>query len=406
MVRRGAAGVVVALVLVFVAVAVAAVALPSGPAAPAQADAPQPPQTTPEGFANAEFEIRVYANGSARWTVRASRPLENQSEIDRFRTFAAEFETTETAAFRDFRARARRLAAFGTNATGREMNATAFERNARVVELGRTRGVVELSFRWTNLARTDGQRVVVDDVFEGGMFVDSGQQLVIARGERLAFESVDPPPDSQSVEGNLTASETVTWFGERDFADRRPRAAFVPPELADGGTPTPAGADGTAGTTATPASGESGDDPPGMALFVAVVVVLFGLGGAFALYSGAAGDLLRSGSGDGTGSASAESSDTKAGAGAGTGAGSTAAIPEEELLSDEDRVLRLLEESGGRMKQVEIVKETDWSKSKVSMLLSDMEEDGEISKLRVGRENIISKAGHEPDAAGSPFEDE
>jgi hypothetical protein len=40
------------------------------------------------------------------------------------------------------------------------------------------------------------------------------------------------------------------------------------------------------------------------------------------------------------------------------------------------------------------------------MLLSDMEDDGEISKLRVGRENIISKRGMEPEAAGSPFDDE
>jgi len=58
------------------------------------------------------------------------------------------------------------------------------------------------------------------------------------------------------------------------------------------------------------------------------------------------------------------------------------------------------------MKQVDIVETTDWSKSKVSMLLSDMEEDGDISKLRVGRENIISLAGEEPDAAGSPFDEE
>jgi len=76
-----------------------------------------------------------------------------------------------------------------------------------------------------------------------------------------------------------------------------------------------------------------------------------------------------------------------------------------EELSDEEEVLRLLEENGGRMKQVNIVENTDWSKSKVSMLLSDMEEDDEISKLRVGRENIISLAGEEPDAAGSPFEE-
>jgi len=69
-------------------------------------------------------------------------------------------------------------------------------------------------------------------------------------------------------------------------------------------------------------------------------------------------------------------------------------------------VLSMLEGNGGRMKQVDIVDETGWSKSKVSMLLSDMEEEGEISKLRVGRENIISLKGNEPEAAGSPFDDE
>ena len=82
------------------------------------------------------------------------------------------------------------------------------------------------------------------------------------------------------------------------------------------------------------------------------------------------------------------------------------AVQPEELLSDEDRVVNMLEERGGRMRQVQIVEETEWSKSKVSMLLSEMDEAGTISKLRVGRENIISLAGEEPDAAGSPFEDE
>ncbi|WP_375137063.1 helix-turn-helix transcriptional regulator [Halostella salina] len=79
---------------------------------------------------------------------------------------------------------------------------------------------------------------------------------------------------------------------------------------------------------------------------------------------------------------------------------------EPEALSDEDRVVALLEANDGRMKQVNIVEETEWSKSKVSMLLSEMAEDGTISKLRVGRENIISLDGDEPAAAGSPFDDE
>ena len=73
------------------------------------------------------------------------------------------------------------------------------------------------------------------------------------------------------------------------------------------------------------------------------------------------------------------------------------AVSDAEMLSDEQRVKNLLEDHGGRMRQVQIVDETDWSKSKVSMLLSDMEEDGELSRLRVGRENVVSLPGHEPD---------
>jgi len=74
--------------------------------------------------------------------------------------------------------------------------------------------------------------------------------------------------------------------------------------------------------------------------------------------------------------------------------------------ADERRVLELLEAHDGRMKQGHIVDQTDWSKSKVSMVLSEMEAAGTVSKLRVGRENIVSLAGSEPEGVGSPFEEE
>ena len=61
----------------------------------------------------------------------------------------------------------------------------------------------------------------------------------------------------------------------------------------------------------------------------------------------------------------------------------------DRLLSDEERVERLLEANGGRMRQAAIVKETEWSNAKVSQLLSAMDEDGRIDKLRLGRENLI-----------------
>ena len=64
--------------------------------------------------------------------------------------------------------------------------------------------------------------------------------------------------------------------------------------------------------------------------------------------------------------------------------------PDLSLLSDEERVERLLEDGGGRMRQADIVAETGWSDAKVSQLLSAMADDGRVEKLRLGRENLIS----------------
>ncbi len=72
-----------------------------------------------------------------------------------------------------------------------------------------------------------------------------------------------------------------------------------------------------------------------------------------------------------------------------------------EPLTDEDHVQQLLTEHGGRMHQSDIVTETGWSKSKVSRLLSQMEDEGQITKISVGRENLITRPGDEPKHAGS-----
>ncbi|XVH33863.1 DUF7343 domain-containing protein (plasmid) [Haloferacaceae archaeon DSL9] len=62
---------------------------------------------------------------------------------------------------------------------------------------------------------------------------------------------------------------------------------------------------------------------------------------------------------------------------------------EPAIITDEDRVIRLLRQNGGRVPQREIVASTEWSKSKVSRLLSRMEEDGHLTKVTLGRENLI-----------------
>ena len=73
----------------------------------------------------------------------------------------------------------------------------------------------------------------------------------------------------------------------------------------------------------------------------------------------------------------------------------------EEVLTDREQVRQLVERNGGRMKQTDIVDSVEWSKAKVSRLLADLESDGEITKLRLGRENLICLPGSEPPASRS-----
>jgi hypothetical protein len=379
-------------------------------------------------FDRTQYIITVRQDASARWTFRFERPLTNETERQEFRAFAEEFNTTETDLYTNFQRDARGLVAEGGNFTGRDMAATNFSRDARIESGLNTVGVVEMSFTWRAFAVEDGDRVVVGDVFEDGLYIYRDQSLVVRPGPGLAFESVTPN-GTLSNPDSLAASDSVTWQGEKQFTDNRPQVVFVPAS-----TTTPTATDGP-GDSPTPTPGP-GDGSTDSGLPIPLLVGLAGLVGLLAagVWYRQRGGGLPAGSGGstgggdgpggvggtgstGSGGSGTTTGDATAAAGAAAGAAGAGAvdddegIPEpsvsdEELLADDDRVVRMLKDHGGRMKQVKIVEETGWSKSKVSMLLSDMEEDGTISKLRVGRENVISLAGHEPEAAGSPFDDE
>ncbi|MFB6118315.1 helix-turn-helix transcriptional regulator [Halosegnis sp.] len=362
----------------------------AGGTAGATAARPAPLSLTQQDFDRTEFRLTVYANGSTRWMFSFTQSLENESERTAFEDYADRFNTEETELYTDFVARADQLTAQGTNATGRQMEARAFTRRAYVDEglvgEGDERGVVRMSFLWTNFARTDGDRVVIADVFEGGFYIGPTQTLVVSHGPELAFQEAQPAPTSRSDADSLADSDSVTWEGEQSFNDNRPRIVLGPPDgTPSDGTPTD-GTTPTATPTATPAGTPDLGAIPWLAL---VAVLLLGVAAAYVYRAGALEGGVGTDDGNG-GAAGAAAPD----------------ISDEELMSDEDRVVSMLEERGGRMKQVNIVEETGWSKSKVSMLLSDMEDEGRISKLRVGRENIVSLAGEEPEAAGSPFDDD
>ncbi|MDY6964589.1 MAG: hypothetical protein SVM80_01290 [Halobacteriota archaeon] len=65
------------------------------------------------------------------------------------------------------------------------------------------------------------------------------------------------------------------------------------------------------------------------------------------------------------------------------------AVEEEIIISDEEKIKRLIMKMGGEMYQSDIVIETGFSKSKVSNLVTKIQRDGEAEKIKIGRRNLI-----------------
>ncbi|RQG89581.1 helix-turn-helix transcriptional regulator [Natrarchaeobius chitinivorans] len=350
-------------------------------------------------FDTTTFEIVVHENGSATWTFRYEQRLDGDDDEDEaaaranFRDFAEEFDDQENefGLYDRFVEQAEQMTNKASDDTDREMEAAEFNRTARIDEQLNPMGIVEMSFVWHGFASTENGTVVVGDVFQG-LYITDDQSIVIEPDDGLAFQSAEPDP--QYVGTSIENANSVRWSGEREFLNGHPRVILEHPE-------DTAGAPGNGPVSSV---GDGNDGPPWQLLGGAVLVALI-LGAGFVLYRRRQPPADED---DGTtppdptlsypaGEPDADSSSEPV--------EQSDPLADDELLTDEDRVLTLIKDNGGRMKQVNIVDETGWSKSKVSMLLSDMEEEGTISKLRVGRENIISLEGFEPEATKSPFDE-
>ncbi|MFC4438399.1 MULTISPECIES: helix-turn-helix transcriptional regulator [Natrialbaceae] len=339
-----------------------------------------------QDFDSTTFEITVHENGSATWTFRHEQRLEDAEAERNFDTFAEEFESEETGLYDRFTNQAEALTETGSEMTDREMEATDFNRSASPEHGLNTMGVVEMSFRWEGFAEVEDDRIVVGDVFRN-MYISEDQSIVIVPDGNLVFTEAEP--DGEYTSNSLTDASSITWNGEQEFLDERPRVVL---QDADD-----VGGSGSGNTGPS----NSGTELSSVSVLLGIVVLTLGIGVAALWYrTQQSGDETTSAEPTETPPAAASESEPETDDDADTNV-----LPEDELLTDEDRVLKLIRKNGGRMKQVNIVEETGWSKSKVSMLLSEMESEGNISKLRVGRENIISLEGFEPEATKSPFDE-
>lgn len=320
--------------------------------------------------ANTTITVVLYGNTSAQFTVRTTYVLESEAARATFADYAAAYRAGETDAgprVGPFVAAAERAAAV----SGREMQITNVTRTGGV-EGGV--GTVAVHFRWTRfLTRVDNDTLRLDEALRiGGNTTWLGS---LTAGQTFVLRT---PPGYSIVDSGGPSFEirnsAIRFEGPREFDER----LTVTYRQTGGVTPEP------------PARrlpwGLLGGGAVVVALAAAVVYVRRRDDGEDAAVADDSPD-------DGTGdepTPETASGDPAAEAEGGDAGPGQEPEPEPELLSDSERVERLLERNDGRMKQAAIVEETGWSDAKVSQLLSSMADDGRVEKLRLGRENLIS----------------
>lgn len=266
--------------------------------------------------------------GDARWRMEYRIALTTDEEVAAFEELQADIEANASAYVDRHRERMARTAADGETATGRTM---AIENVSVATErrfVDREYGIVTYRFTWTNFARVDGSQLHAGDALVG-LFLTENTDLVVRWP--AGYDRVEVAPEPTTAD-----DRSIRWNGPVEFDDDEPRVVV---------------------------SSDAGDGAglPWLLVGAVLLVAVAAVGGAY---------YLRGGSSDGI-------------------AGDDGAVPDAELLSNEEQVLRLIEDRGGRLKQQEVAEALDWTDAKTSKVVRSLREEGELEGFRLGRENVL-----------------
>ena len=338
---------------------------------PASADQTTATPAEPMEPGTTSITIELKPGGDATWRITTRIDATSEEDREAFREMVNQYESGQkTPPWLDT---ARAAADAAEEATGRPMNITDDRISSDV-----NATTVSLRFTWTNFARGDGDHMVVDDSFNTtrGTWLDG-----LTENQELTIELPNGYGVVSAPKGAIVQNARIHWQGPAQFEPGYMRVVYSGD--ADPG-PTP-------GTGDTNGLLLGGFFVLGLGILAVGAYVISRHGGGLPSPTTGGGEAPDSPAG-GVASPDPSSGRESPTATAGTVEPATQEPDDvdEELLSDEERVERLLESNGGRMKQANIVKETGWSNAKVSQLLSSMEDEGAIDKLRIGRENLIS----------------
>lgn len=293
-----------------------------------------------------QMHVALQPDGDAEWEIRYRVRLADENDTAAFESLARDVRENRSAFEDRFATRIDGTVTAAQNATGREMAVANVSVRTERQEIPQRYGLLVYSFEWTNFARADGATIRAGDAI-AGLFLDDVTSLTVEWPPGYGAVTVDPEADD-------TGEASVTWRGPAEFTTEQPEIV-VSTESPGSGTEPPSNGGSETGT--------GGVGP--------IAIATVGLLGLVALFAGAwwwrRHEPTTSEATDSTGPSA----------------------PPDELLSNEERVLQLLEAHGGRMKQQQVVEELGWTDAKTSQVVGDLRESGEVEGFRLGRENVL-----------------
>jgi uncharacterized membrane protein len=230
----------------------------------------------------------------------------------------------------EFKELMQRSVSEAANATSRKMAAGGFTGDAKVESAPTgTFGVVHYSFTWVNFAKLDPDKNLnIGDVFVGGLYLSKDNTLIIQYPSGYTIEKAEPQPDQ--------VRDGMVWYGLRTFKAGEPAVILSRPS--------------------------SSWMPPVIAVSAVFIIA------AFVYMRKARGKNMV------IDAATEPVAET---------------LTEAAMMDVEDRIVKLLNESGGSLYQSEIGKKLDIPRSTVSAALIQLHDKKIIQKVKKGRENLI-----------------
>jgi len=298
------------------------------------------------------MRVDVRANGTATWRVEYHFQLTADGERESFRSLRDDIERNPSNYTAQFADRIRPSVTAAERETGREMAVGNVSVAVRRQRLAQPTGIITYRFTWRRFARSNGSAIHVGDAIRG-FYVGPTTTLTLTWPDQYRAARTLPSPDAERT-------HRLSWQGELGFGADEPQVLVTTAEAAT--------------ATQSAPGGGSGDATPG-----GVSPVLIAVGGLLLAVLGTGGAVAarNRGSPDATDEPAAETAPASS-------------VPDEELLSDEERALAVVAERGGRVKQQALVDACDWTDSKASRVVSDLRENGDVEVFRLGRENVIS----------------